>query len=276
MKVGRLQKGHGYRMTYMTFSQLKDSARARLRPVIGKLVGATAICYGLEALAGSSSSVSSAFAQSFAFQMVWYFVFTVLAGTFAGILGIGYRYMMLKVYCGRPINISDLFYSFTNQVKTGLAVSLIISLISTIPIMPAYIFFMRFGVELEKMSIAALSSPLDASAVTMPPEVMMLLAFAFFCCTPAIIIITILQITYSQVPYLMLDFPSGTVKQLFRDSRLLMRGHKGRYFYIQVSLIPITLIGGMFTCGIGMLWIAPFIYAVETEFYLDLVTKRRM
>lgn len=270
------RKGMAIRMTYMTFSQLKNSARARLRPVIGKLVGATAICYGLEALAGSSSSVSSAFVQSFALQTVWYFLFTVLAGTFAGMLGIGFRYMMLKVYCGRPINISDLFYPFTNQVKTGIAVSLIMSLISTIPTMPAYIFFLRFNMEFEKMNIAALSSPLNASAVTMPPEVMMLLAYALFCYTPAIIIITILQIIYSQVSYLMLDFPSGTVKQLFRDSRLLMRGHKGRYFYIQVSLIPITLIGGMFTCGIGMLWIAPFIYAVETEFYLDLVTKRRM
>lgn len=263
-------------MTYMTFSQLKDSARARLKPVIGKLVGATAIGYGLETLAGSSSSVSSVFIQSFALQMIWYFVFTVLAGTFAGILGIGFRYMMLKLYCGRPINISDLFYPFTNQVKTGLAVSFIMSLISTIPTMPAYIFFMRFNMEFEKMSTAALSSPLDTSAAVMPPGVMMLLAAAFFCCTPAIILIAILQIIYSQVSYLMLDFPSGSVKQLFRDSRLLMRGHKGRYFYIQVSLIPITLIGGMLTCGIGMLWITPFIYAVETEFYLDLVTKRNV
>lgn len=266
----------GIKMTYMTFSQLKNSARARLKPVIGKLVGATAIYYGLDALAGSSSSLPSAFMQSFVFQMIWYFIFTVLAGTFAGILGIGFRYMMLKLYCGRPIQIGDLFYAFTNQVKTGLVASLIMSLISAIPTMPAYIFFMRFNTELEKLNVAALSSPLDASAATMTTEMMMLLAFALFCFTPAIVLITILQITYSQVFYLMLDFPSNTVKQLFKNSRLLMRGHKGRYFYIQVSLIPITLIGSMLTCGIGMLWIAPFIYAVETEFYLDLVTKRRM
>ncbi len=46
-------------MTYMTYSQLKDSARARLKPVIGRFVGAAAIYYGLMAAANRLTSVSS-------------------------------------------------------------------------------------------------------------------------------------------------------------------------------------------------------------------------
>lgn len=54
-----------------------------------------------------------------------------------------------------------------------------------------------------------------------------------------------------------------------------MRGHKGRLFYIQVCFLPLLFLA-VLSCGIGMLWIAPFIYAVQTEFYLDLVTKRSL
>ena len=263
-------------MTYMTYSQLKDSARARLKPVIGRFVGAAAIYYGLMAAANRLTSVSSVFRQSFALRMVLFFLFTVLAETFVNMLSIGLHYMMLKLYCGRPVQIGDLFYPFTNRSGTCLGASFFMSLISEVPIMPAFTFFMRYSMEAEKISIAALSSSFDASAVTITPEMMTLLSLAFFCCTPALILITLLQITYSQVFYLLLDFPSCTVKQLFRDSRLLMRGHKGRYFYIEVSMLPIILIGGLFTCGIGTLWITPFIYAVTTEFYLDLITKRKI
>ncbi len=263
-------------MTYMTYSQLKDSARARLKPVIGRFVGAAAIYYGLMAAANRLTSVSSVFRQSFALRMVLFFLFTVLAETFVNMLSIGLHYMMLKLYCGRPVQIGDLFYPFANRSGTCLGASFFMSLISEVPIMPAFTFFMRYSMEAEKISIAALSSSFDASAVTITPEMMTLLSLAFFCCTPALILITLLQITYSQVFYLLLDFPSCTLKQLFRGSRLLMRGHKGRYFYIKVSMLPLILIGGLFTCGIGTLWITPFIYAVTTEFYLDLITKRKI
>ena len=262
-------------MTYMTYSQLKNSARARLKPVIGKFVGATALYYGLMAAANRLSSISSVFRESFALWMVLLFLFTVLTDMLIRMVSIGFHYMMLKLYCGRPIQITDLFYPFTNQTKTCLGVSFLMSLISQILITPAYIFFMRYSMEAEKITISALSSALDASAVTITPEMMTLLSLALFCFTAALILTVMLQLTYSQVYYLILDFPACRIKQLFRDSRLLMRGHKGRFFYIQVSMLPLILIGGLLTCGIGTLWITPFVHAVTTEFYLDLITKRR-
>ena len=80
-------------MTYMTYSQLKDSARARLKPVIGRFVGAAAIYYGLMAAANRLTSVSSVFRQSFALRMVLFFLFTVLAETFVNMLSIGHHIM---------------------------------------------------------------------------------------------------------------------------------------------------------------------------------------
>lgn len=239
-------------MPYMTYSQLKDSARARMTPVMGKLIGATAILYGLMLVASQFSSVSGIFINSFALQMILFFFFSILGNILSEMLNIGFHYLMLKLYCGRPVSASDVFYAFTSQTKTCLLLSSFISVISIVPLMPFYIFIERFGTSLENTD----------------------LAIALFCYTPALVLTTILGLVYSQAYYLMLDFPSYSVKELLRNSRLLMRGHKGRLFYIQVCMLPIILIGCLLTCGLGLLWITPFAYAVETEFYLDLVTKR--
>ena len=258
-------------MPYMTYSQLKDSAKFRLSPVIGKLVGVTAIFYALKLIAGRFSSVFGLFTDSFALQVTLSSLFLILANIIVFMLEIGFHCLMLKLYCGRPISTGDLFYAFTAQTKTALGLTTVRSLLSTLPLLPAYVLFQRVEFGMENI---ALSSDLSASTASLPPELMNLMSIALFCYTPALVLVTMLDLVYSQTYYLMLDFPSFSIKQLFQNSRLLMRGHKGRFFYIHVCILPIFLIGGLFTCGIGLLWITPFVYAVQTEFYLDLVTKR--
>ena len=260
-------------MPYMTYSQLKDSARFRLEPIMGKLVGVTVIFYALRFVAGRFSSVFGLLTDSFALQVTLSSLFMILAGIISSLLEIGFRCLMLKLYCGRPVSTGDLFYAFTAQIKTALGLSTVMSLLSTLPLIPSHVLFKR--VELAMESIA-LSSDFNAPAAALPPELMDLMSIALFCYTPALVLVTMLHLVYSQIYYLMLDFPSFSIKKLFRSSRLLMRGHKGRFFYIHVCILPVFLIGGLLTCGIGLLWITPFLYAVETEFYLDLVTKRSL
>lgn len=258
-------------MPYMTYSQLKNSAKFRLTPVMGKLVGAAAVFYALKLITGQLSAVFGLFIDSFALQAALSCLFMILAHIISSMLEIGFRCLMLKLYCGRPVSTGDLFYAFTARTKTALELSAIMSLISTLPLMPAHILLKRVEFAMERIILA---SDLNTSSASMPPELMNLMSIALFCYTPALVLVTMLNIVYSQAYYLMLDFPLCNIKQLLRNSRLLMRGHKGRFFYIHVCILPIFLIGGLFTCGIGLLWITPFLYAVQTEFYLDLMTKR--
>lgn len=262
-------------MPYMTYSQLKNSAKARIAPVMGKLVGVSAIYFGLSFVIDEAASVPALFTDSLALQAIFFFLFTILGGILTGMVGAGIQYLFLKLYCGRPVAVGDLFYAFTSRTKTCAALSFILSFINLLPTMPAYIFAMRFNQAVEKINLEALASDMDAAALTLPPDAMNSLTIALFCLTPALILITVLELIYSQAYYLMWDFPACSVPELLRKSRLLMRGHKGRLFYIVVCFIPLILLG-IITCGIGMLWITPFMYAVETEFYLDLVTKRRV
>lgn len=260
-------------MQYMTYPQLKDSAKFRLGPVIGKLAGVSAVFYAIRLTVGWLSSVSGLFTDSFALQVTLSSLFMILVHMISYMLKIGFHYLMLKLYCGRPVSVGDIFYAFTARIKTALGLSTVMSLLSTLPLLPAHILFQRLEFAMESI---ALSSGFDASAATLPPELMNLMSIALFCYTPALVLVTMLDLTYSQTSYLLLDFPSLSVRQLFKNSRFLMRGHKGRFFYIHVCILPIFLIGGILTCGIGLLWITPFLYAVQTEFYLDLVTKRRL
>jgi len=54
------------------------------------------------------------------------------------------------------------------------------------------------------------------------------------------------------------------------ESKLLMQGHKMRYFTLQLSYLGWILVG-VLTLGIGFLWITPYMIATDTAFYNDLV-----
>lgn len=238
-------------MPYMTFSQLKESAKMRLTPVIAKFIGAAAIFYGLTLIVCRLPLLCKFLMESFASQMVFHFFITLFGTAFSDMLRIGFCCLCLKLYCGRPVFTGDIFYAFRDQTKTALSLAIVMSVLKTSLLTPAQFFLQRLVTSQESMDLAV----------------------AVFCYTPALILTTMLGLIYSQIYFLMLDFPSYCVKELFQKSRLLMRGHKGRLFYIQVCFLPFLLLGTL-TGGIGMLWITPFIYAVQTEFYLDLVTKR--
>lgn len=238
-------------ISYMTSPQLKASAKARLEPVSSIALSGTAILLGFS-LALNIPVLAIPSGTDFSWLDILSFVLKFVVSSAIGVLNAGYQYMFLKLYCGRPISADDVFFALRNRTKTAVKLSVIMSAISSLAMLPFTIFTARYAVSLDTMD----------------------LSIAFFCLTPALIFTTIIDLIYSQIYYLMLDFPDYTVKELFHRSRLLMRGHKGRLFYITVSFIPLCLFGFV-TCGIGFLWIKPYMQAVTTEFYLDLVSKKQ-
>ncbi len=55
-----------------------------------------------------------------------------------------------------------------------------------------------------------------------------------------------------------------------RESQELMRGNKGRYFYLIISFFGLLLLS-VFTCYIGLLWLAPYMEMTQLLFYRDLI-----
>ena len=81
--------------------------------------------------------------------------------------------------------------------------------------------------------------------------------------------VTLIQLDYSQVFYLVLDHPDLSTREVLTTSKQLMKGHRGSYLYLSVSFIGIYLLSAL-TFGIGMLWIYPYVTATKTGYYLEL------
>ena len=78
---------------------------------------------------------------------------------------------------------------------------------------------------------------------------------------------------YAMVPYLIAEFPDLSVGEAIEESSRLMKGNKLRLFCLQFSFIGWILLSVFLTCGIGLLFVMPYMQAADAAFYLE-VTGR--
>jgi len=82
----------------------------------------------------------------------------------------------------------------------------------------------------------------------------------------------IAALSYSMAYYILQDNPELSAMDVIRESKKLMDGEKARLFVLGLSFLG-WIIVGVITCGIGFLWITPYMNATTAAFYEDL--KRR-
>lgn len=73
---------------------------------------------------------------------------------------------------------------------------------------------------------------------------------------------------YAMAPYIMAQNPDIGVMDAIGQSKELMRGHKGRLFWLSLTFIGWVLLS-VLTFGIGFLWLNPYMEAVQAAFYLE-------
>lgn len=84
--------------------------------------------------------------------------------------------------------------------------------------------------------------------------------------------VVVVGLRYRLTDYFILDDPDCTARQAIRRSKTAMRGWKMELFTLDLSFLGWVLLGIM-TCGILMVWVGPYMSAVEANFY-DAVTGR--
>lgn len=70
--------------------------------------------------------------------------------------------------------------------------------------------------------------------------------------------------------YLLLDHPQMKARESLKISRQIMKGSKGRLFYIYLSFIGLQILC-LLSLGIGSLWVYPYQSQTLVIFYLDVV-----
>ena len=83
------------------------------------------------------------------------------------------------------------------------------------------------------------------------------------------VIMLVVALRFSQTFIIMLEHSEINVMEAFRMSAELMEGNMARFFYIELSFIGWALLG-LLSCGIGMLWVTPYMMQVSVNFYRSL------
>ncbi|MCI9531491.1 MAG: DUF975 family protein [Lachnospiraceae bacterium] len=83
-----------------------------------------------------------------------------------------------------------------------------------------------------------------------------------------IAVLAALALRYSLAFLFLVEDSQMGVLEAFRESAHCMEGKKGRLLYICLSFFGMVLLG-MLSCGIGMLWVTPYMNQVTVNFYQD-------
>lgn len=235
---------------HLSSAALKTLAKGQLLGKYGTLIGA----YGIHIACVFFATLCVLFfvdTTTFVGVIIYYavsFIISLLSGLFL----FGEAYIYLKLACNRQVTINDLFYGFLNGSEKVLCLQVVLSLISLILGLPNALLAYNQNAVLENPYL--------------------LLAFVIVILLFAIAEV-ILNLMFSQSFYLLLDFPAYEPMEVLRASCRLMKGSKGRLFYLDLSFIPLFLLG-LCTCGIGFLWILPYYQGTKANFYLDLAKKK--
>lgn len=236
---------------FKSSAELKASAREHLLGHYGTTIGAFMI---VGAITGTVSlTVGLLVDLSTIPGTIIYYAIMFLVSVLTGLFSSGSAYLYLKLICGRPVSVGDLFYGFQLCPDKAITIQAWITLITYLSSLPQII--------LNYMMLANVNH-LDKMMSLMLPYALSLILSGT--------VSVMLSLFYAQTYFLLHDFPQYTAKELLQKSRRLMVHHKGRLFYLYVSFLPLMLLG-LLSCGLAMLWIIPYMAATEAEFFLDLI-----
>lgn len=236
---------------YKSSARLKSMARGQLLGNYGTLIGATLIVSLITFAVTFTLNTIIAFTIGYE-QVTGYLVYYAVLSffqLFLSIFNVGYARLYLNFTCNRPYRVSDVFYGF--QAHPGKAILLILfqSLIALGCSIP---FCIAAGIYM----------------ATSSPFVIVLMALTGIVSFAASIYFTLL---FSQVFYLLVDLPRYSAWELMKISAKIMKGQKGRLFYLNLGFIGFMFLS-FCTCNIALLWIAPYMQTTKTYFYLDLMS----
>lgn len=248
-----------------TSTELKKRAKLTLSGNYGTAVGAMLIVdvflfvfimifigvstVGTLSLIGEPGYIRSGMMRSLAIMLVIYLIAILLVYLVMG----GIRRMFYNMIMGQPFSLGDMLFAFTHRPQRFLGIYLMNLAFNLVMGIPYFVvsFFAR---------------------ITGHIPVLVVLQFLMYLLQITGVVVYALY--FNLTGYLLMEDPERKVISCFRESAALMKGNKGRLFYLALSLIGMYLLGiGSF--GIGFLWILPYMETTMIHFYLDISAGQR-
>lgn len=170
-------------------------------------------------------------------------VITALMGALFATLTVGFLNVCLKVGRCEKASVKDLFYVYKHNPDKVILLFLFCYLISFILSLPSTI--MSFFVTDESGALYFLSMLITVAGNVLTYIFSLMTALVF---------------------YLYLNDCSGNIFDYIKTSISNMKGHKGRLFVLEVSMIGWVIVS-ILSLGIATIWTVPYIGMTISEFY---------
>ncbi len=180
-----------------------------------------------------------------------YIILNILYLLIAFILTCGFSFMSLKFCAGQNAGASDVIQAFRYKAGTCTGVFMFILLMCALCFSPLLFF------------ATVLSDFFRHSTV--------MVILSFLLCVGIVLAVYVL-LTFSQVYFIIWDYPDYGFKRILKTSQMIMRGNRLRLFYLWAGFIPLNILCLM-TFGIGYLWLGPYYRTTLAQFYLDTVNN---
>lgn len=144
------------------------------------------------------------------------------------------------------MNLNDLFSLLKNQPDKYILVNLLLFGLAILSMVPAFIggAMIYFSQSTSLYPIATILFILS------------------------ILLALLIAINFNLVFFVLLDNPDLSTMEAFKATLSLMKGHKARYLYLQLSFLGMLFLA-VCSLGIAMLWVEPYMTQTITLFYLD-------
>ncbi len=230
-------------------ADLKRMARAALNGKWGK---AAAFSFLTSVITSILALCTQPFESSTSFLgMSVYWVITLIISLISGLFSAGTSCFYLNICRGEEFKYSDLFFAFKNNPDRFLIVALITGAATFISTLPTYFMNPVTDEDLIIYSLVSLVSIYIGAIISI-----------------------IISLFFALSNYLLVDFAELGAIDSLRMSAHMMKGNKGRYFYISLSFIGWVFLA-IFTLGIAFLWIEPYMNMTLTYFYEDILNQHQ-
>lgn len=184
--------------------------------------------------------------------MVMEQIFTIVISLIVSVFSAGLFKLHLNLCRNQPLGVGDIMFAFSHHPDRIIISAFLQSIPAFVVQIPVYMALLTYYQHPEQMSnlnlnLIMLLSTLAASLVDL------FMKLLFFLSIP-----------------LLLDHPELGALDSLKESLKLMRGHRGRLFYIELSFLGMLVLSA-FTCYIGLLWVVPYMTATQVFLYMDIM-----
>jgi uncharacterized membrane protein len=268
---------------YKSNRELKYLARMQMGQHMGILIGSallnTVISYVVVDI------VSSLVPTSTTVGYILNYIVTFIAQVLVSVLDLGLIFIYMKSACNIKSHVKDLFFGYQHHFSRAVKIGLILVLINSICMIPMEIatiqfvnildnnaFFNSFSSSgLGEYMIGGGAQSYDlAESYSVLTSSMMKYYMIMLVCS---LVSFVLTLPFFPAYYMLLDFPNQSVTQILKKCFYVMHGNVFRLLWMYMSFVPLMLLS-VFTFGIGLIWVIPYMKMTAANFYLDMMSVR--